>query len=240
MWLNLLQSAANRRTDTSGTVPAGNENVNTATVERSTLPGNPPLNAPANILLQSTASEQALPAVDPDHLKPDQLCAYRIVTWHLDQTLHRREIPPLRMILYGEGGTGKLQVIQTITEAFATRGVSHMLMKAAYTGVATSLVDGKTTHVIASLSLGSKDDVSDAAKKKLQDFWRNVHYLIIDEYSMLSKSFLAALSRNISIGMEGSQGFRQGISFGGLNIILCGDLHQFPPVINGSRCTTLS
>ncbi|KAF9781548.1 PIF1-like helicase-domain-containing protein [Thelephora terrestris] len=85
------------------------------------------------------------------------------------------------------------------------------------------------------MSLGSKDDVSDAAKKKLQDFWRNIRYLIIDEYSMLSKSFLAALSRNISIGMEGSQGFRQATSFGGLNVILCGDLHQFPPVACGKR-----
>ena len=44
------------------------------------------------------------------------------------------DIPPLRMVLYGEGGTGKSRVIQTITEAFATRGVSHMLIKAAYTG----------------------------------------------------------------------------------------------------------
>ncbi|KAF9780858.1 hypothetical protein BJ322DRAFT_978412, partial [Thelephora terrestris] len=64
--------------------------------------------------------------------------------------------PPLRMILYGEGGTGKSRVIQTITESFAARGVSHMLVKAAYTGVAASLVNGKTTHVIASLSLGSR------------------------------------------------------------------------------------
>ena len=44
-----------------------------------------------------------------------------------------------------------------------------MPMKAAYTGVAASLVDGKTTHVIGSLSLGSKDNISDATKKKLQD-----------------------------------------------------------------------
>ena len=173
--------------------------------------------------------------MEPDRLKPDQLRAYRIVTWHLGETLCGADIPPLRMVLYGEGGTGKSRVIQTITEAFAAHGVSHMLMKAAYTGVAASLVDGKTTHVIGCLSLGSKADVSDAAKKKLQDFWRNIRYLIIDEYSMISKSFLVTLSRNISIGMEGSQGFQQGTSFGGLNVVLCGDLHQFPPVACGKR-----
>ena len=233
MWHNLLRSAVDRKTSVPDTVLP--ENVSTATVERSTLPGDPPLDTPAAILLQSTTSEQALPAMEPDCLKPDQLRTYRVVTWHLGETLRGGNIPPLRMVLYGEGGTGKSRVIQTITEAFAARGVSHMLMKAAYTGVAASLVDGKTTHVIGCLSLGSKSDVSDAAKKKLQDFWRDIRYLIIDEYSMLSKSFLVTLSRNISIGMEGSQGFQQGISFGGLNVILCGDLHQFPPVACGKR-----
>ena len=236
MWHNLLQSAVDQGAKASTTVLPGSENGSTPTIERSNLPGDLPLDNPATILLQSaSASEQALPAVDPDHLKPDQLRAYHIVTWHLSETLRGSNIPPLRMVLYGEGGTGKSRVIQTITEAFATRGVSHMLMKAAYTGVAASLVDGKTTHVIGSLSLGLKDDVSDAAKKKLQDFWRNIRYLVVDEYSMLSKSFLASLSRNISIGMEGSQGYQREMSFGGLNVILCGDLHQFPPVACAKR-----
>ncbi|RDX42770.1 hypothetical protein OH76DRAFT_1298156, partial [Lentinus brumalis] len=53
---------------------------------------------------------------------------------------------PLRMVLYGEGGTGKSRVIQTVTQAFAQRGCAFMLVKAAYTGIAASLIDGKTTH----------------------------------------------------------------------------------------------
>ena len=67
-------------------------------------------------------------------------------------------------------------------------------------------------------------------QKRLQDFWREVRYLIIDEFSMLSRSFLATLSRNITIGLEGTPCSHQDHSFGGLNVILCGDLHQFPPV----------
>ena len=69
------------------------------------------------------------------------------------------------MVLYGEGGAGRSRFIQTITEAFAARGASSTLVKAASTGVAASLVGGKTTHVIGSLSLRSKDDVGDTAKK---------------------------------------------------------------------------
>ena len=178
----------------------------------------------------ATNSEQALPPVDIDSLKPDQLRAYQIISWHLRETIAGKSPPPLQMILYGEGRTGKSRVIQTVTEAFAHYNSSGMLVKAAYTGVAASLIGGKTTHVIGGLSLNSTGAVSDVAKRKLQDFWRNVRYLIIDEYSMLSKSFLKVLSRNISIGMEGSPVAKEGLSFGGLNIVLCGDLHQFPPV----------
>lgn len=47
---------------------------------------------------------------------------------------------------------------------------------------------------------------------------------------MLSKSFLKVLARNILIGMEGSPVAKEGHSFGGLSVILCRDLHQFPPV----------
>ena len=232
-WSKLLQDAVDQRNNARN-IPPPSEIAIPPTVQQLTLENTASTVQPT-ILLQSTDSEQALPAVNPDSLKPDQLRAYRIINWHLTKTLQGADIPPLRMVLYGEGGTGKSRVIQTITESFSACGAAHMLVKAAYTGVAASLVNGKTTHVIASLSVGSKGSVTDASKKKLQDFWRNIHYLVIDEYSMLSKTFLATLSRNIAIGMEGSSGFQPGHSFGGLNIILCGDLHQFPPVACGKR-----
>ena len=235
MWSNLLQAAVDEKNNARGTTPPPTSPEATAAVERSLLGDGGCGSLPPTVIPQGTGSEQALPAVDRSSLKPDQLRAYNIVDWHLGEMLRGACPPPLRMILYGEGGTGKSRVIQTITELFTARGVSRKLVKAAYTGVAASLVDGKTTHVIAGLSLGSKGSVTDASKKKLQDFWREVQYLIIDEYSMLSKTFLATLSRNISVGMEGATGFQAGHSFGGLNVILCGDLHQFPPVACSKR-----
>ena len=72
--------------------------------------------------------------------------------------------------------------------------------------------------------------MTDEAKAKLQEFWKVKQYLIIDEYSMLSKTFLATLSKNIGIGKKGSDSGNDSHSFGGVNVILCGDLHQFPPV----------
>lgn len=97
------------------------------------------------------------------------------------------------MDLYGERGTGSPRVIQTITKSFAARGTAHALARVAhmYTGATAPM-----THLIASLSLGWKGSVTDASKKKLRDFRRNIRYLrvIIDEYSALSKTFLATLS----------------------------------------------
>lgn len=143
------------------------------------------------------------------------------------------------MILYREGGTGKSRVIQTITNLFRSRGVEQMLVKAAYTGIAASLIDGKTTHTAARLPIKGQSRVSDDARARLQDFWRGRRYLIIDEYSMLCKSIIANISRNVAVGKRGSgSNPSTGGSFGGLNIILCGDLHQFPPVARPA-CETL-
>jgi PIF1-like helicase len=141
----------------------------------------------------SEIAENALPPVDSSQLKTDQRRAYGIVIWHLDQTLSGASPPPLRMILYGEGGTGKSKVIQTITQAFTQRGVAGMLLKSAYTGVAASLIDGKTTLTIGMISQNGHP-LSSQTKAKLQAFWKYIVYLIIDKYSMISKSFLAKLS----------------------------------------------
>jgi hypothetical protein len=181
--------------------------------------------AQVTTLPASAYPEMALTAAQVSELKADQLRAYEIIIWHLDATLAGREPPPLRMLLHGEGGTGKSKVIQTVTQAFIERAVSHWLLKSAYTGIACSVIDGKTTHVIGGISVKG-DQLSDEGKAKLQRFWRHYRYLILDEVSMLGKSFLARLSRNISIGKGGLSTQ----SFGGINVIICGDFHQFPPV----------
>ena len=174
-------------------------------------------------------SEASIPAVDPSLLKADQFRAYDIVTWHLEQTLAGKKPPPLRMIVHGEGGTGKSRVIQTVTELFSRRGSKFILLKAAYTGVAASLIDGKTTHVIGMISTSGRP-MSDETKAKLQKFWKYFAYLIIDEISMISKSFLAVLSRHIGIGKQTAGQVASNRSFGGINVIFYGDFHQFPPV----------
>ena len=71
-----------------------------------------------SLVSSNTTAESSLPSVDPSELNLDQFHAYDIITWHLDQTLAGLKPPPLWMIIHGEGGMGKSQVIQTITDYF--------------------------------------------------------------------------------------------------------------------------
>ncbi|CUA73486.1 hypothetical protein RSOLAG22IIIB_05336 [Rhizoctonia solani] len=186
--------------------------------------------------------EKAIEPVPPTKLYPEQQRAFSIVKWHLSQTLETyrsagsEKIPQMLMLMIGEGGTGKSKVIQTITQEFVNRGVSHTLVKSAYTGIAASLIDGKTTHQIAGIVVGQKDQtLSIEARKRLAIFWKNIRYLIIDECSMLSKEFFAKLSRHIQIAKMEYDPTVFDLPFGGINVILCGDLHQFPPVASSSH-----
>ena len=82
------------------------------------------------------------------------------------------------MIIHGEGGTGKSKVLQTVTQTFKNRRCENMLVKAAYTGVAASLIEGKTTHVIGGISgttgrFNADDPVSDETRSKLAKFWEH-------------------------------------------------------------------
>jgi hypothetical protein len=73
-------------------------------------------------------------------LFPDQQRAFGILKWHLAKTLYAEEHDPsqkppqLRMLLIGEGGTGKSRVIQETTQEFRRLGIENRLMKAAFTG----------------------------------------------------------------------------------------------------------
>jgi len=180
-------------------------------------------------LLANLADEaHSLTAASPDKLLEDQRRAYDIIDWHLHQYLAGKCPRQMRMIIPGEAGVGKSKTIQTITANFVARGVGNILVKAAYTGLAASVIDGKTLHHVAMLPLhGAKQ--SPKTIKALETYWQDKHYLIIDEISMVSRKMFAKLSRIISRAKE-HQGKTTDEPFGGLNVIVVGDFHQFPPV----------
>jgi hypothetical protein len=96
-------------------------------------------------------------------------------------------------------------------------------------GIAASLIGGKTTHSIGSIPVNG-NALTDKGKQKLAHMWSDIKYLIIDECSMISKTFLAQLSRNIAIAKMQYDSSVGDMPFGGVHVVMCGDSHQFPPV----------
>lgn len=138
------------------------------------------------------------------------------------------------MQLQGEPGTGKSRVIQSITRTFDGKGVATSLQRAAPTGIAACLIDGRTLHKVLGLDL-SGNIPTDSKLLELAAFWRLILYLIIDEISMVARDFLAKLEVILELAKERAGVERDGKVFGGVNIIIVGDFHQFPPVMASNR-----
>jgi len=96
------------------------------------------------------------------------------------------------------------------------------------TGIAACNVGGITIHSFAGIGMGNEDvsKLIDKVKKnrRHRKRWEECKILFIDEVSMLSASLLDKLD---SIARK----IRQSDDpFGGIQLVLCGDFHQLPPV----------
>ena len=133
---------------------------------------------------------ECLAPCDVELLNSDQKHAYDIVAWHVEEMIAGKKPPQLLIIIPGEGGVGKSKLIQMITQRFTARKVSEWLVKGAYTGIAASLIDRKTLHVLGGIPVKGGWQ-SAQTLKRLHEYWCNKRYLIIDEVSMLSRSFFS-------------------------------------------------
>ena len=133
--------------------------------------------------------------------------------------------------LTGAGGTGKSYVIRSIVEALNKEGKDVALT--AMTGCAALLLGkgAKTLHSWAGIGLGkeSADIIISKIKKsfKAKKNWLSMDCLIIDEISMMTPDLLDKLDL-IGRGVRKNMGKRP---FGGLQVILVGDMYQLPPVV---------
>jgi ATP-dependent DNA helicase PIF1 len=130
--------------------------------------------------------------------------------------------------LTGAGGTGKSFVIQHIVDAIERSGRDVALT--AMTGCAALLLgsNAKTLHSWAGIGLGkeSVDILVPKIKKsnKARKNWLAADCLIIDEVSMMTPDLLDKLEAIAKLIKKNKA------PFGGLQVILVGDLYQLPPI----------
>jgi len=126
----------------------------------------------------------------------------------------------------GEAGSGKTYVLNQYIKFLKEKGVSVGVT--ASTGIAATHMGGMTIHSWS--GLGIKDELTEydledlETKKYLVDRFRDTDVLIIDEISMIHHFRLDLIER-IARHLKRNQ-----LPFGGMQIILCGDFFQLPPV----------
>ena len=137
----------------------------------------------------------------------------------------------VNVFLTGSAGTGKTfllnQFISYLKKAKVRTGVT------ASTGIAATHLDGRTIHSWSGIGIKNEMDEKSikhiVKNKKLNKRIRETKTLIIDEISMLDADRLSLVDR---ICRKIKDPF---LSFGGLQIIMCGDFFQLPPVSQNQK-----
>lgn len=141
------------------------------------------------------------------------------------------------MCIPGCGGTGKSQLIRAITKYFLITQRIQKMRKLAPTGIAAAEIDGMTIHSFLGEQRNSrKSRTIKPGDSKLEQEWRLVEYLLIDEMSMVGLTLLAKLNRIMSAAKH----VDPQIPFGGVNVIFFGDYLQYRPVFDAPLYTDFS
>lgn len=133
------------------------------------------------------------------------------------------------ILLTGEAGTGKSHVVREVIRRAQFAGWT--IGVTATTGAAALLIGGRTFHSFLGLGLGkdSAEKIAGALRKDARGRLRKLKLLIVDEISMLNAELLDKACSVLRI-IRGCDK-----PFGGVQMLMCGDFCQLPPV-QGSYC----
>ena len=135
------------------------------------------------------------------------------------------------MCVPGCGGTGKSQLIRAITAYFVKTNRAQKLRKLAPTSVAATEIEGMTIHSFLGQGRNRKTKSTHTnrpGQMTLENTWRFVEYIILDEMSMVGLSLLARLNKLVATAKHCDPM----TTMGGINLILFGDYIQYSPVFD--------
>lgn len=171
---------------------------------------------------------------EPKKLNGDQSKLYKVVRQIINEEFQNKSPPQLRVFTTGSAGTGKSFLIQQIVRLVSTAyrpayPNDKVIFLTAPTGVAAKLIKGQTIH--SALAMGIEHGkiseyrpLSGAYLENKRKEWKNTKFLIIDEISMVSEEMMRNIERRLRQLKDNNE------LFGGIHILVFGDLMQLPPV----------
>ncbi|WP_231913555.1 DEAD/DEAH box helicase [Corynebacterium renale] len=130
------------------------------------------------------------------------------------------------VLLTGKAGTGK----STLLRMYLDRNVGKKVLVTAPTGVAALNIDGFTIHRTFGFRPGmGPEDITEGGKWWPRSVLQAADVLVVDEISMVR----ADLFDMMDIALKRARGNDD--PFGGIQLILVGDLLQLPPVVTAAE-----
>ena len=144
-------------------------------------------------------------------LNTDQRKAFDLLSNH-----DFKNSPQLLLITTGKAGCGKSFIIDRLRNLLKSKCIVTALF-----GIAAFNVSGKSLHFLLKLPIRGKrnSELQGSALSQIQDNLKDIHYLIIDEFSVVGKRELAWINKRCKQAKS-----RYDIPFGGINVVLVGDL----------------
>ncbi|RMZ93354.1 ATP-dependent DNA helicase, partial [Brachionus plicatilis] len=163
-------------------------------------------------------NEEELPDVNSNNLNTKQRLCYDMVNHYSNKQKQ------LNLIINGTAGTGKSYTIYALSKL-----LKNKVKRCAPTAKAAYLIKGETIHSLFEINGSSIKNKSIEIKskklRKLQEKFKGITHVIIDEYSMLSQAMFGLIDNRL----RQATGKLEEL-FGGLSIILTGDPGQLLPV----------
>lgn len=142
-----------------------------------------------------------------------------------------------RQVVQGKAGSGKSTLIHAMVDCIRTSLGAEYVSVCAPTGAAAVNINGNTLHSEFKLPYQRSQFQSLAGEQlsKFQNEKRNLHFVIIDEMSMVGSNTLYQLQKRMADLRPNATD-----PFGGLFIYMFGDFRQLPPVLDTPLYETTS
>ena len=147
---------------------------------------------------------------------------------HFKEIISLFEKSSKNIFITGKAGTGKSSLIR-----YLKNNTKKNLVLLAPTAIASLNINAKTIHSFFNFPFHiiTKTDIKKHYNKRLIN---KIDSILIDEASMLRPDIVDAIDLTLQVTRENNQ------PFGGIQMVLVGDLYQLPPVITNDETDIMS